>query len=771
MKLTVTHVAFLLFALFAFAGCEKDDLNPTNPLVADAGDPTTGFVGHTTVLDGSLSTNAAGKPVTYKWEVNSKPTGSEVNIEDQDEVLAKFYGSLPGEYIVKLTISYLNWQDTDNVTITLSDDPEPSLLAVAGEDRSQEIGQALALNGSASIIKGVGAQILWENVSKPENSTVTIQNPNSLETTFNPNKAGEYTFKLTITLGSLQSQDLVKINVLESTSTHGPIIINADILQNRTLTNVFVTETEKLDYLVTKDIAIRGAKLTIEPGVRIGFEEGAGIQVETDGSLRAYSMDFDNNPIVFQGKESVRGYWNGIHMLSKNSVEYLLGIEIKDAGKLGYGIKFGPESKVFLSRSNIHDNLGTGVWLDNSSTIQEFNNNRISENETSPLKIPAIQIPQLFMTNEFQDGNIKVTDGRIFNGLENIWPHFTVSYEMLEDLVVYNGSKLILSEGTNLNMANDKAIRIIAGSAISILGSETAPVKIEGVTKQVGAWRGIYIENSQSNESTIYLAQISHAGSNPVVGQESSTIKLGNNANLKMTRTILDKGKGHGLEAIASNIKLEFDLNIIKNHQGHPISTTADLVENLGYKNTLNENLKNEVAVNGYNVLAKQTGEVVWEGFFDRTPYLIKGYLIIHSGMRIKHGVTIKMPLGSSIVVNEANNQIGYLAIEGNAGNPVIIQGVNESAGSWFGIVYSTNHPKNKIEYAEILHAGRPVPNNFSAAVVVDNEPMGSLVIRHSKIRFSGQHGIAVAKQFQDNLQTGDLHFESVAGEPIFKWE
>lgn len=773
MKLILKPLAFYLLSIFALASCQEEE-NIPNPLVANAGEETVGLVDYSTLLDGSLSTNSTGKPMAFRWEVTSKPSGALVTIEGQDQMLAKFYGDLPGQYTVKLTITYLTWSDTDFVQIILSDDAEPNLLAVAGEDRSQEIGESLGLNGSASIFEGGGVQILWENVIKPENSTVTIQNPTLLETSFQPSKAGEYVFKLTLTSGLMKSQDLVKINVLESSSNQVPILINADITQDRTLSNVFVTDSDKLDYLVTKDVAVRGAKLTIEPGVRIGFEEGTGLVIAEDGSLKAYTQLIETLPIVFQGKEAQKGYWDGIQILSQNPAEYINGITIRDAGKLGYGIKIGSGAKLYMTFSNVHHNEGVGLHFEIGSNITEFKSNKVFDNNEAPIRIPASALTQLFWDVDIQGGPIQVTEGKILSGTENFWPNFGVGYAVQDDLVIYNGSTLVLSTGTKLTMANDKAIRVISGSVLRILGAENSPVIIEGQTKSMGAWRGVYIENSQGRSSSIGFTEIRHAGSNAIAGQDAATIKLGNGGNLKLFNSILDQGKGIGLEAVASNMNLEMKDNTIKNHLNHPISVTAQMVEHLDYLTRFENNAVHEVAVDGFKALAKDGGEIIWKGFAQQIPFVIKGLgkdLLVQSGMRIKAGVIINMQDGARIDVQDANGRLAYLNIEGVEGNPVIIQGVNDIPGFWYGITYSTNHAQNVINHAIIGSAGKTMSNNFSAAITVDNVPQGSLLLQNTRIIKSGQHGVAITKQFSDYLRTTNVTFEEIAGEEIYVWE
>lgn len=773
MMTKIRQMAILLFVIFTLTSCEENENNPINPLTAEAGDPAAGFVGFSTILDGSNSTNASGKPIDYKWEVSTKPAGATVTIEGEQTVLAEFTGSHPGEYVVRLTISYQSWEDEDTVTITLSENEEPALLADAGEDRILEIGQTVTLDASLSQFEGTGVQFLWEMVSKPESSSVSIQNSNQLQATFNPDNAGEYVFKLTMTKGALKSQDIVKITVLANGSG-GPIIINSDILQDRTLTNVFVSDSEKLDYLVTKDVMVRGAKLTVEPGVRIGFEEGTGLVIGDNGSLKAYTMLFETMPIIFQGKEAQKGYWDGIQISSQNFAEYVTGITVRDAGKLGYGIKVEPGAKLYLTNSTIIHNDGVGIHFEIGSTITEFKDNKVKDNSEAPLNIPARLMGQLSWYSEIEGGAIQITDGKIFSGTENFWTSYPEGYDISEDLVVYNGSTLVLGPGTHLNMPNDKAIRVISGSALRILGQESSPVVIEGMSKSKGAWRGIFIENSQDKISSIGFAHIKHAGSNAISGEEPATIKLGNGANLKIFNTILDEGNGHGLEAMATNMKLEMIDNTIKNHLKNPISVTAQMVEHLDYLTRMEDNGLNEVLVDGSNILAKDGGEIVWKGFAQRIPYVVKGTvsnLRIQSGMRIKAGVVIKMQDGSRIDVQDANGRLAYLNVEGFPNIPVIIQGVNDEPGSWYGITYSTNHAQNVINHAIISNAGKTINNNFSAAIKVDNDPQGSLLIQNTKITKSGQHGIAVTKQFLDFLRVTNLTFEGIAGENILAWE
>lgn len=773
-------VKFLGFALILFSflgsGCEDSTEDPVNPLTAEAGEEQEVEAGFQTVLDASQSVNSTGQPMSYEWRLIQKPEGAEVTTSNLTKAAVNFSANKVGDYVFELIVTYQSWKATDQVVIRVKEATEARLVANAGEDRFASLSQEVQLSALGSVNELGGAmEFIWEMIQKPQGSLSQIRFSDDAVTSFVPDAIGEYLIKLTVKVATKTSFDLIKITVEQgSGSEHQPILIQADITSDRVLTDVFLNDPDKLDYLVTKDVVVRGAKLTIEPGVRIGFEEGTGLIIDPSASLKAYTLDFSNKPIVFQGKQAQKGYWDGIQLLSQNPMEYISGIEIRDAGNLGYGLKVGPQTKLFLNFSKIQHNLGIGIWFDDSSYIVEFKDNTIRDNEIAPLKMPARLITSMFFENQIQNGPIQVTDGRIFNGLDNHWPNFNAEYEVLTDLVVYNGSNLIISSGTKVNMAENKSIRVIGGASLKLIGEANSPVKIESTSKQMGSWKGIYIENSQNNPSSILYSEIRHAGSEPIEGQEPSTVKLGNGAYLKMTRSLLAQGRGNGFEAWVDGIRLEFKENAIKSHLGRPIVVGAELVEYLDYLTVMEDNTIQEVAVDGFKPLIKTTGEIIWNGFLNQVPYVIRGLgknLTIQSGLRVKAGAIIKMQPASRIEVKNANGSLGYLAIEGLAGRPVVIQGTNETTGSWDGILYSTNNTQNMIQHAEILHAGRVVPNQVTAAVRVNHLPQASLVMQQVKIAFTGLHGIAVKKDFRDLLRTSGMAFEEIGGEEIFTWE
>lgn len=764
----------LLLLLFAglFTACEETIDEPRNPLVAEAGEEQELVTNSATLIDGSQSVNSTGKPVSYKWELVEKPEGAVVETSAMDKVAVEFSANKTGDYVFKLTVTYLNWSATDLVKIKVIAGEPSKIEAKAGEDKQVAVETLVQLDGSGSVNESGGImQFGWTLIEKPEGSIAQIQNPDLAVAKFQPDKAGKYLIKLAVKFQSSVSFDLVEITVASPNGAEGPILITEDILQARVLENIYVEKDQLFDYLVTKDIEV-AANLLVKPGVRVAFEAGAKLTVSSNGILIADNRT-SQGTIVFQGKSAEKGYWEGILIESQSDHNMLWGTEIRDAGQMDAALKVAPGGNISVISSKIYHNSKFGIILPEDASFAEFKVNEIYDNTDGPLVIAAERVALLSSENTIKDGNIRVSPGRIDNGLEHIWPNFTSQYDLLDDLVVTAASTWAISDGAHVNVANDRAIRIIQGSKIVLMGLDGKPVIIEGITKEKGAWRGIYLDNSQGNSSSIIKAEIRHAGSNAISGSEPATLKIGTNGSIAISKTVFDQGEGNGLDATSNGVALVFNLNTITNHVGHPIVVSTSLVENLDYTTAMENNGKNEVAVDGLIAIGVPGREVIWKGFYGGTPYVIKGMgqnLLVQSGLRIKQGVRIKMQPGTRIDVVDSGGMLGYLHLEGGNGAPVVIQGTDETAGSWYGITYSTNHLQNVVRNARILHAGKVMSNNFSAAITVDNVPQGSLTVDKTLIGKSGQHGIAVVKTSENALKTTDVTFEEVPGNKLHVW-
>ncbi len=77
------------------------------------------YVGQEITLDGSSSYDPDDFPITYKWSMDSKPSGSSATIKDADKEQAKFTPDKPGSYVIKLIVNNGVW-DSKPSTLNLN---------------------------------------------------------------------------------------------------------------------------------------------------------------------------------------------------------------------------------------------------------------------------------------------------------------------------------------------------------------------------------------------------------------------------------------------------------------------------------------------------------------------------------------------------------------------------------------------------------------------------------------------------------------------------
>ena len=106
------------------------------------------------------------------------------------------------------------------------------------------------------------------------------------------------------------------------------------------------------------------------------FSESAGLGVYDNGILKAEGTA--GNPIIFNGKQNIKGYWRGIHTETPgNRMSY---VTVQHAAsnyvyccneKAGIIVKDGDLN---ISNSNILDNDGCGIFVKSGATLTESGN-------------------------------------------------------------------------------------------------------------------------------------------------------------------------------------------------------------------------------------------------------------------------------------------------------------------------------------------------------------------------------------------------------------
>jgi len=175
-----------------------------SPPVANAGPNQTVATGTTVQLDGSLSTDVDGNPLTYLWSFVSVPTGSLAALSNPAIVNPKFVTDKKGTYVVQLVVND-GFVDSTPAQVMISDTNSPP-VANAGPDQSIIAGNLVTLDGSGSTdVDGDTLTYSWTLISTPVASTVILSNPTAVKPTFYADMIGVYVAQLIVNDGTVNS--------------------------------------------------------------------------------------------------------------------------------------------------------------------------------------------------------------------------------------------------------------------------------------------------------------------------------------------------------------------------------------------------------------------------------------------------------------------------------------------------------------------------------------------------------------------------------------
>ena len=121
----------LLISAVMFNGCEDEiteNIPPLeNKLEANAGTDLQTQTNQQLVLDGSKSKDGDEKPFQFLWRIKTKPANSQPTLTDETTAAPKFTADVAGTYLVELKIFNANFNDVDDVSITVAEsDPPPA---------------------------------------------------------------------------------------------------------------------------------------------------------------------------------------------------------------------------------------------------------------------------------------------------------------------------------------------------------------------------------------------------------------------------------------------------------------------------------------------------------------------------------------------------------------------------------------------------------------------------------------------------------------------
>lgn len=163
----------------------------------------------------SLSSLDIDQP-QYLWQLEKKPALSQINLGQPQGLTTRLQPDLPGEYVLKLTISDSKGTSlTTQLTLVvsaLSSNAAPT-ATIEVEKTSIKINETLRASASkSSDPERAPLSYLWQILESPAGSVFSLSAPTAVDTDFITNSAGTYLLQLTVSDGEKSAQQRLNIN-------------------------------------------------------------------------------------------------------------------------------------------------------------------------------------------------------------------------------------------------------------------------------------------------------------------------------------------------------------------------------------------------------------------------------------------------------------------------------------------------------------------------------------------------------------------------------
>jgi len=256
-----------------------------------------------------------------------------------------------------------------------------------------------------------------------------------------------------------------------------------------------------------------------------------------------------------------------------------------------------------------------------------------------------------------------------------------------------------IREGVVIEFQDDAGLYVEVGT-LKAEGTSSKKVVFTGVNKIKGSWRGIFYA-SKSTNNILDHAVVSYAGGGSFnVFGDLGNVVMFEHAKVAITNTEISNGNEHGLNAVWRNTEIRaFNNNNITGNTKYPVFSLTEYGNMFDASNSFVGNDMDYIFLDGSYVIR---GNRTWQK--TNVPYLIEGAITIDNGesLTIEAGAELRFEDQSEIFVKAG----GYLAVNGEASDMVLITGIVNQPGAWLGIMNQSDDLRNVIDYAEIAYAG-----------------------------------------------------------------
>ncbi len=642
-----------------------------------------------------------------------------------------------------------------------SDDPETKAV-ITVEDQAPPIGIPVVLDARQSVYEGSEPVFSW-NMQTPDGSSAALTEPSAQVTSFIPDMEGDYLVTLTVSAEGTEDAQTITI-----AAGSGDVVISSNI----TADMVFYSANS---YIITGNITLSGARLEIQSGTEIRFDQGSVLRIGSDGVLNAAGTE--QEPVVFTGTNPSRGWWHGLFFQGTthphNRLDHVIieygGGEAQHSSTAAANLTIsrsvsGNAASVTVTNSILRHSGGYGLFVHANGRLPESGNNVYTANAAGPAAVDAARLHYLDQESDYTGND----DGRnvvhvIGNDVEGdvSWQSLNVPYFVAGDITVRN-AQFVIKPGATFYFDAERSLRLGSGTEINIVGTEDAPITFTASEQMPGWWNGVTVVGTTHPNNIMEHVVIAYAGRSAFHGSTApanltiSRSVSANAASLTLKNSTLRHGAGVGLflhnnGSLPNSTKNTFTGNA----EGPARAYTSGAHYFDGASRFTGNGANDYLWIEGDT----QDESVIWQAL--DVPYgmigdsrVENGHFIIEAGAEFAFDLNAGLQLSGGI----------SFSIVGTAEERILFTALEKSAWWWKGIyVTGTLQPLNVMEHVIIEYGGS---NAWHTSVEPANLVVGRSVstnyarmtLRNSTLRFSEGQGLHVHSGSQINTDVCDVN-------------